>query len=745
MKGGTLMAKRGQSIYNELFDQLPIPERLEPRNIAAMLDEKMAQGAMNSKTADRVVPVGASAKQRKSDRETIDISAGRRTSAAYRSIASVAACAALVLGVVGYMRTDSAPVPDTDDKSGGAYASDYGDIHKTFAKYYVDDGDKRTLDGALQDIEHSYNDNENDTSNSAQAPAQTQETTEAAESSGTTESAQTDAPQTTERPGQAPTDTAPDADGQGGSETIDENNEPTVISDDLPIPENDAIVNNSDTAFGSGFMLRRDGNILRIITSVNGEINYTDNIFPSYDGFSTKSLAGFYADGNKAVAVYTVMTTAGSAPSSEESRDGVVGELLDSLYGPPITESGVKRSEVEVCVYDIVDGNAYLTNDTVQSGTLIDMNYSNGAVYLVTAYDDYRGDPIASVDDLENYVPAYTVNGEKFYVSASDIMLPDYISNTDYTVISGITVDGAVSVKAVLGYEGRVIVNNGAVYLFSYDSVNGTDLTSVRVFSLAGGNVIYAGFTDIEGVALGGDGISSIGDSIAVTVIKKSDGAYITSFGIYDATMNFISGADFPSALTAAERIGQKLVLSGAKYKCVVDLTNISIPVVSEGEPAKNPAEGLLQFNGGYVTLTKNSSGQIELSKLVKDESGNLKLMHKTVVTAESNSTSKALKNNGVMFINGDVVGLPYGYFDGLDYCYRYAIFKETAEGFVLVGETEIHETDEAFEYENAILNSGVLYIMSEGRVSAAVVGDSLAVISTADIIEGAHSAHAVN
>ena len=735
------MANRTPGIYNELFGQLPIPERLEPENIAAMLSEYAASSENASKRADkatakRAAPIDISAGSRKTG-NSADIGAGRRTSPVYRSVASIAACAALALGVVGYLNSGRAPLPEENPNPGGAYASDYNDVHKTFAKYYVDDEDKRTLDSAIEDIEHSYNGNEMDPSQvnepSQDTPAETEavspaETT-APDTSSTDVQTQTPPPEETE-----PADTP-------ATPPAQEDDGPVTVEDGLPIPPNDAVVDTSDTAFGNGFMLRQDGNILRIITTVNGITAYTDNIFPSYEGFSSKTLAGFYADGSKAIAVYSVVT--GETPAVEsQPRDGVVGGLLDSLYGPEEAPVEKPRSAVEVCIYDIADGLAYLGSDTVQGGSLINMNYVNGALYLVTAYDDYRTEPIAGVDDLENYVPTYTVNGNKFYVSASDIMIPDYISNTDYTVISGITADGAVSVKAVLGYEGRVVMKNGAVYLFSYDNSAGTDLTSVRVFSLAGGNVIYAGYTDIEGVALGGDGIASFGDAVVVTAIRKSEGAYITSLGVYDGTMNFISGFDYPAALTSAKRVGSKIILSGIGGKCVADLSNLSVPSVTEGEPAKNPAEGLLSFNGGYVTLTKNASGQIELSKLADDGSGGLVLISKTLVCAENGADSKALENNGILFVSGDTVGVPYGFFDGLDYCYRYAIYRETPEGFALIGETEVHETDKTFEYGEAILNGGVLYIMSDGRVSAAVVGNSLAVISSADIVEGSHSAH---
>ena len=88
-------------------------------------------------------------------------------------------------------------------------------------------------------------------------------------------------------------------------------------------------------------------------------------------------------------------------------------------------------------------------------------------------------------------------------------------------------------------------------------------------------------------------------------------------------------------------------------------------------------------------------------------------------------------------------VGVPYGFFDGYDYCYRYGMYKLEGSTFRLVGQIESHEVDEAFEMTRSKLSGGILYIFSEGRVYSAMGGDSsLSVISSADLIESSYSGH---
>ncbi len=714
------MANKANNIYTELFESIPIPSRLEPENIAAMLNER---AGAKSLSAEKVPEKHIKAEEPASQPRRIEMTPGKKRSASpfFRTAAAMAACAALALGVIGYMGAGETELPTEDGDVGGAYASDYNDVHKTFEQYYVDTAGKKTLDSAIKDIEHSYNENENDTQTSQPADPSVTESPEPAE---TTSSADVSAPAVPDEPEAPVTEPAePQPQAPAPNETVD---------DTVPLPSSEAFKDDSGIVFGDGFMLRRDGNTIRIIKASAGELDYTGNIFPSYEEMTSKTLAGFYADGMRAIAVYSEVR--GGAPYANDPVNG----LIDGLYG----QNTEPRSSVEVCIYTIRDGAAFLDSVTVQSGSLVDMNYVNGSLYLVTAYNDYRVAPIIGVDDLESYVPSYTVNGVKYYIEASDIMIPDYISTTDYTVISGISLTGGVSMKAVLGYEGRVVLRSGAVYLFGYDSSASGDRTSARVFSLSGGNVDYAGCVYIDGVALGGDGISCFGSNIAVTAVRKVNNSYETDITVFDGTMNVVSRAVINEALTTAERIDTSLYLSGAQRRYGIDLSDPAAPFEIKEEPKPDPAKGLVEFDGGYVTLTKAPDGSLQLAKIVKNAAGELRLEYKTAICSEPSCDSKALENNGLLFISGNVVGLPYGYYDGYDYCYRYALYRAANGSFSPMGEIEFHETDSAYEYERAILNGGVLYIFSEGRISAAVVGDSLVLVDSAEIVESAYSGH---
>lgn len=778
--------KKGKfnSIYLELYSSISIPKSLEPENIAAMLKagvadkrtvaapdiiseaEKPARQTKKDRFTSVVLPEGIGVTEApdntldadsddKGTKKNITVTSNRhKTSAAFRTIASLAACAALAFGSAGYMGVfDSDPIITEEPKGGAAFAENYDDLHKTFEKYYVDDGEKKTLDSAIADIEHSYNDGETVTdpnsvvtqpvSDGGTESDQPEQGGEAAQAGTQGEQGNTGEQQGTQE-GQAGVQgdqqgvPGGQQDGQqGGQEDQPDDEHPEVEElhgNDLPIPENPAEDHENEVIFGDGFMAERRGNDIRIFNIPKGLVAFTDTVLPMYQPTQDKSLIGFYAYGTKLMAVYSVAGNGSVYP-----QDPAANGLLDSLYGaqPSVTSS------VEVCIYNVINGKAVLESDVLQDGSYIDMVFSDGALYLMTNYNDYRVSPIIGVDDLQSYVPSYTVNGNKMYIEPQNIMIPEYLATTDYTVISGITPAG-VNVQAVLGCEGRIILKNNAVYLFGYDSSDGVDVTSAKVFSLSNGQVMYQKYKDIDGIALSGDGISLFGNSIAITSVAKDESGYVTTIAVYDKDLEMISRASFSGvALTSVKRHGDVLYLgTSAKTEAVyaIDLSDPALPVrLPDTKPAEDMTAGLVKFGDGYVTLTKNADSLV-LSRLSQDAAGELRIDYQTVIC--ENGISLAVEDNGLMFVSGNTVGVPYGFYDGLDYCYRYALYKAGGQGFELIGEIEAHEADDVFENSKAYLNNGYLYIFSEGRVYCASTAEGLIQTGTANIIQSAYSGH---
>lgn len=718
------------NIYSELFEQLPIPERLEPKNIAKMLEEnanfsKKRSGIVISEAVTSEKP--AASRERKSH------------SATYRAIMSVAACAVLVLGLVRYVgfNNDSALV---SENHGGTFAEDYDDLHKTFQKYYVNEEEKKTLDSAMAEIEHSYNETENehvtDNVEPNNEPDVTLDTEEDIPMPPATQPEDNNDVVVDETPEEAPT-VIPEDD-----VTIEEDANEFVLPDMSGFGTND-----NARIFGNKIFITEHDSIT-IINSANGELSLSGIISPVYQTNEAKSLVDFYVSGDRLAVVYAVETYEPvSAPAFDAGESGdktVLDELMDDVYTEAVEV--FTRHSVEIAVYDISGAVAVPVATDIQSGSFVDVKHSGNALYVVTSYDDYRLSPIVGVGDLDSYVPSYSLNGEKFYIEAGNILIAPYMTSTDYTIISGIdlyTVGTGVSIQALLGYEGRLLMTDDAVYVFGYENANGVDNTTVQKFNLANGIVSLGEYALAEGVALSGDGISGINGAVVVSTLRSTELGYVTTVTVFDGSLNIVSKCDIPAILTNADAVGSILTLSSSKETYSIDLSDPALPEVVTYKEELDPAQGLEALGNGYAALT-DVNGVLTLSNIAFDESGKAYTICNTAVF-EGAYTSKALNDNSVMYVDSanGIVGVPYGYYDGYDFCYRYALYRLEGNEFKLVGSLESHEMDTAFEYGKAIMDNGVLYIFANGRVYSAVANsDTIALLSSVSLIESTYSGH---
>lgn len=713
-----------KNVYAELFSNLPVPERLSPENIRLMLDANISAELKRSE-----IKVGTAAPKIESyeTKKTNTKKPVKKLTTAYRAIASIAACAVLALGVVRYLDAGTALDADSGVK-GSAYAGDYDHLHQIFRTYYVDDSDKKTLDSAIAEIEHSYNE---------------------AQSNSSTNKVDTPAPPVNPDDTPGVTTAAPDNTQTDTPDPVQDTpavENPVISGIDLPeIPANPEPDN---VIIAGKYIFVRDGSTVKVISTSGGQMEYIGDAVPEKGIFETKILEDAYAVGDKLCAVYTVINEEPLSVPAYGEEDSIVDGIVSGIYTDDVET--VKTKSVEVVIYEVTSAGIVPTMVTSQNGTLIDVKESNGYVYVITDYDDYRRSPLIGVDDLESYVPSYTVNGIKQFIRPENILVPEYISTTDYTVISGIAVGvqgSPVLVQAVLGSEGKVIANDSSVYVFGYSDGMGVEKTVCERLSLEFGSANFVGSTSIEGIAVNG-GIYENNGTLFVTTLKNTENGYVTRVSALgdsiDGGLSLISYVDFPVAVNQVSFEGSKVFLTNGIDNYAADFTQPASPVQIDYGDDIDVTSGLVAFGDGYVTLTRTPNGGIKLEKIIPGQDGTFTRTAGIVVCEES-AVSKALSDNSIMYtdpVNG-YVGVPYGYFDGYDYCYKYELFRLTADGFISAGYIESHEVEDAFEFGRARLAGGMLYIFSEGRIYSTALGEgTLSVVSSADLIESSYSGH---
>ncbi|MCC8195783.1 MAG: beta-propeller domain-containing protein [Ruminococcus sp.] len=724
------------SVYWEMMQNISVPERLEPDNIVAFLEAHQLESAKSSELRSEItvtaneVPTSVDSidttekANKKPEKKQITVSSNTKRTRIYRTVASLAACAALVLGCVRYFDLGEVETVETDSK-GSTYASDYDEIHKTFKKYYADDEDRVTLDSAIAEIENSYNENGSESTSDSDSTVDTD--------------AETDASVTTATEPEATSPTEEEA-----SESV----ETTDTEPDVTLSEGVRLPTIADGELDDNYLICndiiyiKDGSTVKVILSDTGTLEYIGDTVPENGLFETRVLEDIYAVDSRLIAVYSVTTEEPvSIQANATTEESLVEGILSSVY----SDGGntVTSYSAEVVVYDISTDGSITTASVVSfSGSYLESVFDDGYVYVVTSYDEYHN-TLLTGDNLDSYVPSYNVNGEKLYIEATNILIPESFSTLDYTVVGGIAAalpSCPVSVQAVLGSEGKVVVSEDAVYVFGY---TGTEETSVEKLTLSGGAATFSYSATIEGVALTG-GISLSDDVLLVATLRSGENGYITAVYAFDENLNLLSEADFPSAYQTVTFDGMKVIIGNGDDTKVADFSDPSNPAIIESNDSVDLTLGLQSFGDGYVTLTEDDSGMLMLAYLETDNVGELAVSAETMISSED-CDSPALSDNRILYLDAanGLVGVPYKYFDGFDYCCTYAIYKLGDAGFTLVGTVETHEVDSAFEFGRAELSNGILYVMSDGRVYALSVGSSsVSIIGSADLIESSYSGH---
>lgn len=701
-----------EGIYADMLSSLPVPERLSPENIARMLEE-------NSSYAKRRASLAKSADSR--EESVSEKKKGRRAglSVAYRAVCAVAACAVLSLGVVRYMDMGGAALADNPVR-GSSYADNYDELHKTFRKYYVDDSSK-TLDAVMAEIEHSYNQTDSSTVSDSQSA--------------------NEEPPRSEQNGVSPS-VQPDADSPAGD--ISSQQDEGSAADEsagVRLPQLSGEESADNVIIQGTRLYVINGSSVKVIESVGGTMSYIGECAPQDGIYEKRTLERVFPIGDRLCVIYSVVSEEPvSVPAAEQS---MVDILMGGLYPEQKAEPAYS---VEIVVYEQqLSGGFVASLVTSQSGTLIDARESGGYVYVVTDYD-YDHSPIIGVEDLDSYVPSYTINGYKSYILPENILIPQRVSTTDYTVISGVAVleqGTPVFVQAVLGSEGKVVMTDSSVYVFGYSEADGLSSTVCECLDLGFGAAGFVGSASVSGVALPG-GIFEDNGTLFIVTLESQETGLVTSVNALRKGalgMELVSKVSFPGAASYVSYDNGIVDISGSESYSA-DFSDPYSPTVTDYAHAVDITSGLLSYGDGYITLTEED-GAIYLQKISISENG-LVLDFETVVN-DSSPFSKALSDNSLIYTDeqNGLVGVPYGFFDGHDYCYRYQLYRLDGNVFSPAGSVETHEVDDDFEIFRAKLSGGILYVISDGRIYACAVGeDSMSVISSVDLIQSSYSGH---
>ncbi|MCI5904314.1 MAG: beta-propeller domain-containing protein [Oscillospiraceae bacterium] len=668
---------------NELISEVEVPDELSPQNIALMLKAKNAQSKMEA--------------EHRNIKAAPSIAAQRRIIIT-RTAAAVAACAVFATAAIAFGRNndDVGQIEDQIDYNAVSPES-YDDLYNIYTGIY--------LGG-----------------------------------------------------------TAPEEEEQTGTETAPAGDEDPVISDAEAAPREmlselsaydfsgaaDSRVSEADIVKSDGTNLYciAEGKLyivsletMEVVAEVENDLNPPVELYIEGDTLilvSKENEEVLVTDSSEAAkdALGPQSDSSQTAPDVPAEAAGTHSNADSSSYSG--SEAGkVNRTNVVVDFYNISDKtNPVRTASYKQNGRYTSSKIVGGVLYTVTGYSDYRTAPLDKEADLDSYVPAYFINGNKHYVAAEDITVPSNANSTDYTVVSAIDL-GSLSelnatVKAVLGSSRNVYCSADTLYIVGVGkSKDNSDYSIVTSFDLSDeSGISYKASGSIAGKVIGRCSMNEYNGLFRIaSEITDENGTTSVSLYVLDET------------LTAVNSAGQ--LLSGEKVSAVRFEENYASLYTDSSEPAlvidlaSDPPVQAQSLAGASAYLYSYSEDKL-LGLGVKEDGSALTLtmysaenglMYHTVSFAEGldNINSKALKDRRAILIDSEngIIGVPVYSHTEFGTKNQYCVFEYDEEnGFISKGTIEYNDLDDEKVFERAAAENGMLYISGGSRVVSVQLSD---------------------
>ncbi len=395
------------------------------------------------------------------------------------------------------------------------------------------------------------------------------------------------------------------------------------------------------------------------------------------------------------------------------------------------SDAAVCRTNVVVDIYDISDKtNPVHTTTYKQNGSYTSSRIVDGILYTVTGYCNYRNKPLDKDADLDSFVPAYYINGEKKYIAAGDITVPANANSTDYTVVSAIDIEsGAQSavVKAVLGNSKNVYCSADTLYIVGVGkSKENTDYSIITSFDLSGSGMTYKTSSSVAGKV-----IPSMNEYNGLfrmaTRIVDEDGIMSTAIYALDETLTVVNSAgqlmegQNITAVRFEESFASLYVNNDSEPAMVIDIS--SNPPV-QAQALEGSSAYLCGFSSDkLIGINKEETG---LSvAMYSSENG---LMYDTTAFAEdcADADSAAFTDTRAVLADTErsVIGIPVYSHNEFGTRNQYFVFEYKDDSFILKGSVEYNDIDDSGIFKRAVIEGDILYIISDTRIVSVQLDD---------------------
>lgn len=491
-----------------------------------------------------------------------------------------------------------------------------------------------------------------------------------------------------------------------------------------------------------------EGDRLILISKEKEELYIIDNGTPKADISSSEARDSAPAPGVPAQDADTKQTADENSGTPEETvSDDRTGSSAYSgdAYGSdgksaiPANSSAVSRTNAAVDIYNISDpANPAHTTAYKQNGSYVSSKIAGGVLYLVTAYSDYRVKPLDAREDLDSFVPAYYLNGEKHYLAAEDIIIPGGAASTDYTVVSAINTNSSettASVKAVLGSSKNAYCSADTLYVVG-EGKKDREYSIISSFALSDGGITYRSSGAVDGKVLGNKSMNEYGGLFRIAAeTTDEDGKTSVSVYVLDKSLTVINSAGrlFPEGKASAVRFERNFarIIDEESGEPVIVLDLSESPPVLAQSLMGNSAYLYSCSEDRLLGVGKAQGGGLALT--MYDADTGLTVNGTVFAEGEGEVFSKALTDRRAVLIDEEngLIGVPVYSHNEFGTKNSYYVFTYDENGTITQkGVIDSLDVDDSSVFRRGSINGEELFIVGSGRIISARLSD-LKVIGT--------------
>jgi len=499
--------------------------------------------------------------------------------------------------------------------------------------------------------------------------------------------------------------------------------------------------NNQVDGIDEGDIVKTDGNYIYIASNGQNAVNVVkpDNGDMTLAATITKD--GFYPSELQLYEDRLVIVWNGSTELKPLARFGMVPE--DCIYS-------FWENEIAVEIYDTADFTEPAATYS-QKGYLASSRMIGNYIYLVTSYTPsfiYSGAAFTE-EDLECYVPSYTINGSTYFVAPEKIICPEKTDYVQYTTIAGIDVKSGnplVSTASDMFGASRIYSSDKNIYLTTWAE---NDSTKINKYAINRGDVSYAASGTVEGYVQSQFWLDEYKDVLRVVtqVSKWDENSYYTAANLYalDANLNKLSEVN---GIGEGENVQSVRFDKDAAYIVTFrqmdplfafDMSDPANPVKKDELKIPGYSRYLHKWSdnlllGIGVDADINSGGRtgLKLSMFGVGDDQELSELHNYVIEADYAYTPAEYDHKSILVSpDKNIIAFPYtsngtkwyssGYSKNV-----YAVFEYDESGFTLLGEVDYANADTVYwgEFIRGMYIGDYIYAIGFDKVVSAKIGD---------------------